>query len=210
MFSRDELELIARVCVEHDLLAVTDEVYEHLVYDGEHVPLATLPGMRDRTVVISSGGKTFSCTGWKIGWVCAPPDLVSAVRTAKQFLTYVNGGPFQYAVAVGLGLSDDVFRGVAADLRERRDRLSRGLADAGLTVLPSAATYFVTVDIRALGEDDGHAFCLTLPERCGVVAVPSVVFYDDKVAGRPLVRFAYCKRLEVIDEAVTRLKRLAS
>jgi N-succinyldiaminopimelate aminotransferase len=210
VFSRDELELIARICVEHDLIAVTDEVYEHLVYDGEHVPLATLPGMRERTVVISSGGKTFSCTGWKIGWVCAPPELVSAVRTAKQFLTYVNGGPFQYAVAVGLGLSDDVFRGVAADLREKRDRLSRGLADAGLTVFPSAATYFVTVDIRALGEADGHAFCLSLPERCGVVAVPSVVFYDDKAAGRSLVRFAYCKRLEVIDEAVTRLKRLAS
>jgi N-succinyldiaminopimelate aminotransferase len=210
VFSRTELEQIARLCVEHDLLAVTDEVYEHLVFDGEHVPLATLPGMRERTVTISSGGKTFSCTGWKIGWVCASPPLVGAVRTAKQFLTYVNGGPFQYAIAVGLALPDDVFRQGASDLQEKRDHLSRGLADAGLTRFPSAGTYFVTVDIRSLGEDDGVAFCRTLPERCGVVAVPSVVFYDDKAAGRSLVRFACCKRLDVIDEAVTRLKRLGA
>jgi N-succinyldiaminopimelate aminotransferase len=210
VFSRTELEQIARLCVEHDLLAVTDEVYEHLVFDGEHVPLATVPGMRERTVTISSGGKTFSCTGWKIGWVCASPPLVGAVRTAKQFLTYVNGGPFQYAIAVGLALPDDVFRQGASDLQEKRDHLSRGLADAGLTRFPSAGTYFVTVDIRSLGEDDGVAFCRTLPERCGVVAVPSVVFYDDKAAGRSLVRFACCKRLDVIDEAVTRLKRLGA
>ncbi|MFI5053470.1 MAG: pyridoxal phosphate-dependent aminotransferase [Acidimicrobiia bacterium] len=210
VFTREELGCIARLCVEHDILAVTDEVYEHLVFDGEHIPLATLPSMRDRTVTISSGGKTFSCTGWKIGWVCASAPLVSAVRTAKQFLTYVNGGPFQYAIAVGLGLPDAVFHRVAAELREKRDRLSRGLAGAGLTVFSSAGTYFVTVDIRPLGEEDGLAFCRTLPERCGVVAVPSVVFYDDKVAGGPLVRFACCKRLEVIDEAVTRLKQLGA
>jgi N-succinyldiaminopimelate aminotransferase len=210
VFSREELEHVARLCVEHDLLAVTDEVYEHLVFDGVHIPLATLPGMRERTVTISSGGKSFSCTGWKIGWVCASPELVSAVRTAKQFLTYVNGGPFQYGVAVGLGLPDAVFLKTAADLREQRDRLSRGLADAGLTVFPSAGSYFLTVDIRSLGEHDGLTFCRSLPERCGVVAVPSVVFYDDKDAGRPLVRFACCKRLDVIDDAVTRLKRLAA
>ena len=165
--------------------------------------------MRDRTVTISSGGKTFSFTGWKVGWVCAPPDLVDAVQTAKQFLTYVNGGPFQYAIAAGLGLPDEEFRRVAADLRrEARPALRRARRRPGFTVLPSAGTYFVTVDIRPLGETDGLAFCRALPERCGVVAVPSVVFYDDKDAGGPLVRFACCKRLDVIDEAVARLQRL--
>lgn len=209
VFSVEELELIAGVCVERDLVAIADEVYEHLVFDGRHVPLATMPGMRERTVTISSAGKTFSCTGWKVGWICAPPDLLDAVKTVKQFLTYVNGAPFQYAVATGLDLPGSVFRRGAAALAEKRDRLSAGLADAGLTVYPSAATYFVNVDIRPLGESDGLAFCRALPERCGVVAVPSVVFYDDKQAGGPLVRFACCKRLEVIDEAVTRLKGLA-
>jgi N-succinyldiaminopimelate aminotransferase len=210
VFTRDELELIARLCVEHDLLAVTDEVYEHLVFDGEHLPLVTFPGMRDRTVTISSGGKTFSCTGWKIGWVCASPELTVAVRTVKQFLTYVNGGPFQYGIAAGLGLPGSVFRRVAADLEEKRDRLSAGLAAAGLTVFRSAGTYFVTVDIRSIGERDGLAFCRALPERCGVVAVPSVVFYDDHDAGRSLVRFACCKQLDVIDDAVGRLQGLTS
>jgi N-succinyldiaminopimelate aminotransferase len=208
VFSRAELEAVARLCVEHDVLAVTDEVYEHLVFDGEHVPLATFPGMRERTVTVSSGGKTFSCTGWKVGWACAKPPLVSAVRTAKQFLTYVNAGPFQYAIATGLALPDATFHHLAADLREKRDRLSQGLADAGLTVFPSHGTYFVTADIRSLGEEDGLAFCRSLPERCGVVAIPNVVFYDDRVAGLPLVRFAFCKRLDVIDEAVARLKGL--
>ena len=208
VFSRDELELVARLCIEHDVVAVTDEVYEHLVFDGEHVPLATLPQMRDRTVTISSGGKTFSCTGWKVGWVCASEALVAAVRTAKQFLTYVNAGPFQYAIAVGLGLPDAVFHALAADLREKRDRLTRGLLDAGLEVFPSHGTYFVTTDIRAIGEHDGLEFCRTLPERCGVVAIPNVVFYDDHDAGLPLVRFAFCKRLDVIGDAVARLKAL--
>jgi N-succinyldiaminopimelate aminotransferase len=208
VFSRAELEVIARICVEHDLLAVTDEVYEHLVYDGEHVPLATLPGMRERTLTISSGGKTFSFTGWKVGWACGPAPLVDAVRTAKQFLTYVNAAPFQHAIAVGLDLPDDFYRDLAAGLRERRDLLSDGLAAAGFDVLASAGTYFVTTDIRALGESDGLAFCRALPERCGVVAVPNVVFYDDRAAGLPMVRFTFCKRLEVLEEAVQRLKQL--
>ena len=210
VFSVEELELIAELCVEHDLIAITDEVYEHLVFDGQHVPLATFPGMRERTVTISSGGKTFSCTGWKIGWICAPPDFVDAVKTVKQFLTYVPGGPFQYGIAAGLDLPGSTFRRLAADLEEKRDRLSAGLADAGLRVFPSAGTYFVTADIQPLGEMDGLAFCRALPERCGVVAVPSVVFYDDQDAGRPLVRFACCKRLDVIDDAVARLKGLRS
>jgi N-succinyldiaminopimelate aminotransferase len=209
VFDVAELELIAQLCVEHDLLAITDEVYEHLVFDGKHVPLATMPGMLERTVTISSGGKTFSCTGWKVGWLCAVPDLVDAVKTVKQFLTYVNAGPFQYAIAVGLGLPGSTFRRLAGALEEKRDRLSAGLAAAGLTVLPSAGTYFVSTDIRSLGETDGMAFCRSLPERCGVVAVPSVAFYDDEDAGRPLVRFACCKRLEVIDDAATRLRSMA-
>jgi len=208
VFSRDELALVARLCVDHDLVAVTDEVYEHLVFEGEHLPLANFPGMADRTITISSAGKTFSCTGWKIGWVCARPDLVAAVRTAKQFLTYVNGAPFQPAVAVGLGLPDDTIRSIGEELGAKNRRLSDGLAAAGFTVLPADGTYFVTVDIRAFGETDGLAFCRTLPDRCGVVAVPSVVFYDDKDAGAPLVRFACCKKPEVIDEAVERLAQL--
>ena len=208
VLSREELTTIAEVCIEHDLIAVTDEVYEHIVFDGEHIPLATLPGMRDRVVTISSGGKSFSCTGWKIGWVCATPPLVSAVRTAKQFLTYVSGGPFQHAIAVGLRLPDERINALGLELKEKRDRLTAGLASAGLTVYPSAGTYFVTVDIRSVGETDGYAFCRSLPERCGVVAVPNVVFYDDVEAGSPLVRFAFCKKLEVIDDAVARLQKL--
>jgi N-succinyldiaminopimelate aminotransferase len=210
VFSVEELELIARLCVRHDLIAITDEVYEHLVFEGQHVPLATMPGMRERTVTISSGGKTFSCTGWKVGWLCAPSDLVDAVRTVKQFLTYVNGGPFQYGVAVGLDLPAARIFELAAVLGEKRARLSAGLAAAGLTVLPSAGTYFVSIDIRSIGETDGLAFCRSLPERCGVVAIPSVAFYDDQDAGASLVRFACCKRLEVIDEAAARLKGLSS
>jgi N-succinyldiaminopimelate aminotransferase len=209
VFNRSEIELIARLCVEHDLIAVTDEVYEHLVFEGEHVPLASLPGMRDRTVTISSAAKTLSVTGWKIGWVCAAPALVAAVRTAKQFLTYVNGGPFQYAVAEGLRLPDDRFDAIRDDLRAKRDRLCAGLVAAGFDVFRPAGTYFVTADIRPLGEEDGLAFCRSLPERCGVVAVPTQVFYDDVDAGRPLIRFAFCKRLEVIDDAVARLGKLA-
>jgi N-succinyldiaminopimelate aminotransferase len=209
VFSLDELAAIARLCVERDLIAVTDEVYEHLVFEGSHVPLATFPGMRDRTVTISSGGKTFSFTGWKVGWACAPPPLRDAVRTAKQFLTYVNGAPFQPAIAAGLRLGDEYFDGIAADLRAKRDRLCAGLADAGFGVFRPAGTYFVTTDIRSFGDEDGVSFCRSLPSRCGVVAVPSSVFYDDQEAGRQLVRFAFCKRLEVIDEAVRRLKVLA-
>lgn len=209
VFTRAELAALAEVCVDHDLLAVTDEVYEHIVFEGEHIPLATLPGMRDRTLTISSGGKTFSCTGWKVGWACGPAPLVSALRTAKQFLTYSGGTPFQHAIAAGLRLPDPTLHALAGDLREKRDRLCVGLADTGLAVLPTAGTYFVTVDVTSLGEHDGHAFCRALPERCGVVAVPNVVFYDDTAAGAPLVRFAFCKRLDVIDEAVNRLKRLA-
>jgi N-succinyldiaminopimelate aminotransferase len=208
VFTTDELALIGEVCVANDLVAITDEVYEHLVFDGTHVPLASLPGMRERTVTISSAGKTFSFTGWKIGWACAPAPLLDAVRAVKQFLTYVSGGPFQYAVATGLRLDDAVIRGFAEDLRVKRDFLCAGLERLGFEVLRPAGTYFVMTDIRPLGWDDGAEFCWSLPHRCRVVAIPPAVFYDDIEAGRPLVRWAFCKRLEVLDEALSRLKTL--
>jgi N-succinyldiaminopimelate aminotransferase len=212
VFTRDELALIAELAQEHDLLVVTDEVYEHLVFSGaEHVPMATLPGMAERTLTISSGGKTFNTTGWKTGWVTGPAPMVTATKTAKQFLTYVNGAPFQPAIAVGLRLPDAFFAGLAADLEAKRDRLLGGLEAAGFTAFRPEATYFTTVDIRPLRPDgDGIAFCLSLPERIGVVAIPNQVFYVHPEHGRHLVRFACCKRLEVLDEAAERLARLAA
>jgi N-succinyldiaminopimelate aminotransferase len=208
VFTAEELAAIAALCVERDLIAVTDEVYEHIAFDGAHRPLATLPGMAERTLTISSAGKTFSFTGWKIGWACGPADLVEAVRTAKQFLTFVNGAPFQPAVAVGLRLGDDFYDQLRESLRDKRDVLCEGLRSAGFDVFVPQGTYFATVDIRPAGGDDGLEFCRTLPERCGVVAVPSSVFYDDPATGRHLVRFAFCKRPEVLAEAATRLRTL--
>ena len=207
VFSRAELTAIADLAVEHDLLVITDEVYEHMVFDGEHVPIVTLPGMAGRTVTISSAGKTFAFTGWKIGWVTGSAELVTAVRTVKQFLTFVSGGPFQYAVAEGLALPDSYYAQLNGDLRARRDLLCDGLAEAGFAVYRPAGTYFVTTDISALGETDGIAFCRSLPERAGVVAIPAAVFYDDAKAGESLVRFAFCKKPEVLQEALTRLRR---
>ncbi|AXI80427.1 pyridoxal phosphate-dependent aminotransferase [Peterkaempfera bronchialis] len=204
-----ELTAIADLAVAHDLLVVTDEVYEHLVFGGSHHPIAALPGMRERTVSISSAGKTFSFTGWKVGWVTASPDLVAAVRTAKQYLTYVSAGPFQYAVAEALRLPDTYFETLRTDLSRKRDLLADGLSAAGFEVFRPEGTYFITTDITPLGEKDGLEFCRTLPARCGVVAIPNVVFYDNTDAGRSLVRFTFCKRKETLDEAVTRLKRLA-
>jgi N-succinyldiaminopimelate aminotransferase len=211
VFTADELAAVAELCREHDVYAVTDEVYEHLVFTdaaAPHVPLATLPGMRERTLRISSAGKTFSCTGWKVGWVSGPAPLVAAVLRVKQFLTFVNAGPLQPAVAVALALPDSYFTGFRDDMQRRRDQLAAGLADAGFGVLAPEGTYFVTADVTPLGGRDGVEFCRALPERCGVVAVPTQVFYDDVEAGRRLVRFAFCKRPEVLAEAVTRLRRL--
>jgi N-succinyldiaminopimelate aminotransferase len=208
----EELRFVVSLAVEHDLIVITDEVYEHLVFDeARHVPLATFPGMRDRTLTISSGGKTFNTTGWKIGWICAPPALLAAARTAKQFLTYVNGGPFQPAIAVGLGLPDAFFTDFAADMQSKRDRLLPGLHAAGFNVFDTKGTYFVTVDIRPIQPDgDGMAFCRSLPGRCGVVAIPNEVFYANRHEGRHLVRFAFCKKLDVLDEAAERLAKLAT
>ncbi|WP_085212222.1 pyridoxal phosphate-dependent aminotransferase [Streptomyces sp. Amel2xC10] len=211
VLTRAELTAIAELAVERDLLVVTDEVYEHLVFDdAEHIPLATLPGMRERTVTISSAGKTFSFTGWKVGWLTAPPELVAAVRSAKQFLTYVSSGPFQYAIAEALRLPDSYFDGFRADLLRKRDLLADGLRAAGFEVYLPRGTYFITTDITPFGEKDAHTFCRTLPERAGVVAIPNSVFYDDHEAGRTQVRFAFCKKDEVLTEAADRLRRLTS
>ena len=208
VFSREELEFIAKVAVERDLLVVTDEVYEHLVFEGEHIPIASFPGMRERTIAISSGGKTFAFTGWKIGWVCSSPELTSAVRIAKQFLTYVSGGPFQYAIAVGLALGDDYYKNLLSDMKEKRDFLSAGLRSAGFEIFESQGTYFVTADARSVGYSDGLELCWQLPEKVGVVAVPNVVFYDNQEEGRHLIRFTFCKSLDVLGEAVHRLQGL--
>lgn len=206
VLTRDELAAVAELCVERGLLAVTDEVYEHLSFETGHYPLASFPGMRERTVTIGSAGKTFSFTGWKVGWVTAAPQLLSAVRSAKQYLTYVSAGPFQYAVAEALRLPDSYFTELREDLRAKRDLLSQGLSDAGFSVFRPSGTYFITTDIRPLGATSGIDFCLALPERCGVVAVPNQVFYDHQHEGAPFVRFAFCKRQEVLTEAVNRLK----
>jgi N-succinyldiaminopimelate aminotransferase len=203
-----ELQAVADVAIEHDLIVVTDEVYEHLVYDGRHTPISTLPGMWERTLTISSGGKTFAFTGWKVGWATGPAELVGAVRTTKQFLTYVNAAPLQPAIAVGLLLGDEYYATLAADLRRKRDLLCTGLADVGFRVYRPAGTYFVTTDVTPLGYDDGVAFCRELPKRTGVVAIPHSVFYDNVDAGRSLVRFAFCKRDDVLHDAVDRLHKL--
>lgn len=214
VLTTEELAFLAELAVAHDLLVVTDEVYEHLVFDGaRHVSPATLPGMRERTLVVSSAGKTFNVTGWKVGWICGPAPLVAAVRTAKQFLTYVNAGPLQPAVAAGLRLPDAYFAGAARDLQARRDVLVQGLRDAGLPVISPEATYFATVDVRAVQPDgDGLAFCRALPGRAGVVAVPSGVFYTPEHAslGRHLVRFAFCKTDAVLGTAVERLAAMGA
>ncbi|MGV9337405.1 pyridoxal phosphate-dependent aminotransferase [Streptomyces sp. NPDC003688] len=210
VLTRAELAAIAELAVERDLLVVTDEVYEHLVFDdAEHIPLATFPGMRERTVTIGSAGKTYSFTGWKVGWVTSTASLVTAVRSAKQFLTYVSSGPFQYAIAEALRLPDAYFDGFRADLRRKRDLLGAGLRAAGFEVYQPQGTYFITTDITPFGEKDAYAFCRALPERCGVVAIPNSVFYDDLDAGRSQVRFAFCKRDDVLHEAASRLRRLA-
>ncbi len=209
VFTIESLQAISRIATEHDLIVIADDAYEHLTFDGvRHVPIATLPGMFERTITIGSAGKTLSFTGWKVGWATGPQLLVSAVRTSKQFLTYVASGPFQYAAAVGLGLGSDHFTAFAADLQSKRDRLLAGLSTAGFTVFKPRGTYFITTDISSLTDDTAMDFCRSLPRRCGVVAIPNSVFYADPAKGKTYVRFAFCKRIEVIDEAVNRLEQL--
>lgn len=206
----EELEAVAQVAREHDLVVISDEVYEHLTFDRPHVPIATLPGMQERTLTISSGGKTFSFTGWKVGWASGPEPLVRSLLGAKQFLTFTSGAPLQPAIAAALRLDDAYFTAFTTGMRERRDQLCAGLADVGFDVVVPDGTYFATTDIRPLGFEDGLEFCLALPERAGVVAVPHQVFHDPDTPlednpGRPLVRWAFCKRPEVIGEAIGRL-----
>lgn len=209
VFSAQELAEVAEICIAHDLIVITDEVYEHLVYDGvEHIPLATLPGMRERTVTVSSAGKSFNCTGWKIGWVCASAELVRAVRAAKQFMTFVSGGPFQPAVAHALRNELHWVDALRKDLQSKRDRLALGLAEAGFGVYGCSGGYFVCADVRPLGFTDGAQFCWSIPERIGIAAVPVQVFTDHTDSWRHLVRFAFCKQDEVLDEAIRRLRNL--
>ncbi len=211
VFTRAELTALAELCVEQDLIAITDEVYEHLVFgSAEHIPLATLPEMAERTVTISSAGKTFNCTGWKIGWVCATPELVAAVRAAKQFLTFVSGGPFQPAVAHALRHELGWVEQLRLSLQRKHDRLADGLSEAGFTVLPSAGTYFLCADVRPLGYHDGAELAWRLPEQVGVAAVPVSVFTEGAAGFTHLLRFAFCKRDEVLDDAIERLHTLAT
>jgi len=211
VFDARVLSEVVRLAERHDAIVLTDEVYEHLVFDGPHTPIATLPGAGGRTLTISSGGKTFSTTGWKIGWISGPADLIDAVLAVKQFLTYVNGSPFQPAMAVGLRLPDAVFADAAATLRRKRDVLGDGLRAAGFAVTEPAGSYFTVADAAALGADDAHAFCRALPGRTGVVAVPMTAFTTPERRGdyASLVRFAACKRVEVLEEAAARLAALS-
>jgi N-succinyldiaminopimelate aminotransferase len=206
VLERYELELLAAVCRRHDLIAVTDEVYEHLVYEGTHIPLATLPGMAERTVTTSSLGKTHSLTGWKIGWATGPPELIARLRAVKQFLTFAGGTPFQHGAAVGVAMPDEETGALARSLGEKRNRLADGLRQVGFATLPTAGTYFLNADAAPLGHDDARELCQTLPSAAGVAAIPVSAFSAQPDRVRSLVRFAFCKRDLVLDEAVERLR----
>ena len=215
VFTSDELDLLAELCCHFDTIAVCDEVYEHLVFEGTHQLLALKPGMAERTLTVSSGGKTFSFTGWKVGWVSGPRALVSAVRTAKQFLTFVNAAPFQPAIAVGLRLGDQYFSNFASDLRAKRDLLCDALGEIGFDVHRPQGTYFATADIRQLGFEDGIKFCLDLPRSAGVVAVPSGVFYQRAEPGQEQpgvshIRFCFAKSDDMLTRSAERLKKAFS
>ncbi|GAA3673988.1 pyridoxal phosphate-dependent aminotransferase [Yimella lutea] len=209
VFSRTEMDLIAALAREHDAVVVTDEVYEHLVYDAEHIAMASLPGMADRTLTISSAGKTFATTGWKIGWITGPAELITAVRTVKQFVTFSGGAPFQPAIATGLRLPDTFFAELRDVMRARRDLLVDGLREIGLPVAVPSGGYFVVADCSAWGPD-GLTVCRELPAKAGVAAVPVSAFHDDPAAGATLVRFAFCKQPAVITEGIDRLRRTFS
>ena len=211
VLTREELRAVADVAIEHDLVVVTDEVYEHLVFDDArssegHVPIATLPGMRERTLTLSSAGKSYSFTGWKVGWATGPAPLVDAVLSVKQWLSFSSGSPLQPAIAHALDHEPDWPGELARDLQRRRDLLCEGLGRAGLEPRVPEGTYFATTDVAHLGWADGREFCLALPERAGVVAIPAQVFYDDVDAGRHLVRWAFCKEAAVIEDGVRRLE----
>jgi N-succinyldiaminopimelate aminotransferase len=207
VFGADVRAEVVRLAERHDAVIVTDEVYEHLVFDEPHVPIAGMPGAWERTLSISSGGKTFSATGWKIGWVTGPADLVDAVLAVKQFLTYVNGSAFQPAIATGLRLPDEFFRGIGQTLKAKQDLLGEGLRAAGFAVSTPSGSYFTVADAGPLGATDADAFCRELPERAGVVAIPMTAFVTPgrRAEYSTLVRFAACKRVSVLQEAASRL-----
>lgn len=208
VFSRAELQTIASLCLEHDALAIMDEVYEHLVFDGEHISMATLDGMRDRTVTLSSLGKTFSLTGWKVGWAIAPPPLTVAIRRAHQALTFSTATPLQYGAAAALRAPESYYTDFLAHYRHRRDLLVAGLEDIGFLVFPPAGTYFVLADHTAFGLGDDKEFCDHLTRELGVAAIPPSYFYSDPARGRDLVRFAFCKSEAVLQRALDRLRTL--
>ncbi len=203
------MELVAGLCRERDVLCITDEVYEHILYDGEHVPMAALPGMRERTITISSFGKTFSLTGWKIGWAAAPPPLTAAVRAAHQFITFATATPLQHAAAAALFVGPDYYRDLAASYRRKRDYLVEELSRLGFRADPPAGTYYVCADFRPLGFDDDVAFCRHLIEEIGVAAIPPSAFYENTRYGKTYARFAFCKKDETLREAVRRLHSLS-
>jgi N-succinyldiaminopimelate aminotransferase len=207
VFTGEELQAIADVAIEHDLIVLSDEAYEHLWFNGHpHIPISTLPGMFERTITVGSGGKTFSFTGWKVGWASGPADLIGAVRVVRQHLSFVSGGPFQYAMAAGLELPDSYFTEFRSDLSAKRDLLAGGLAELGFGVVMSEGTYFLTTDVRPLGYEDGLTFCRELPHRAGVVAIPHQALCDDPSIGAPYVRWAFCKQPSVLHEALERLE----
>ncbi|GAA2136886.1 aminotransferase class I/II-fold pyridoxal phosphate-dependent enzyme [Arthrobacter humicola] len=210
VFPREVLQRVVELAEKHDAVIITDEVYEHLTFGARHIPVATLPGAAERTLTISSAGKTFSFTGWKIGWLSGPEHLVAAARTVKQFLSYSSGTPFQTAIAVGLGLPDEFYTGIADTLRYKRDILSEGLRAAGLDVLTPQGTYFVNVDTSPLGITDSVELARRLPALVGVAAIPVPVFChaDGAERTRSLLRFAFCKQLHVLEEAAERLATL--
>ena len=207
VFTRDELQAVADLAIEHDLIVISDEAYEHLWYDGHpHIPIATLPGMAERTVSIGSAGKSFSFTGWKVGWATGPPDLIRAVRAVRQHLSFVSGGPFQYAIAHGLRMPDSYFDEFRHNMQRKRDILTTGLRELGFTTPGSAGTYFLTTDLGPFSEyADGLTAARALPQRAGVVAIPLQVFCDHDEVGKHALRWAFCKRPEVLQEALDRI-----
>lgn len=211
VLSAAELAQIAAICQRHDLIAIADEVYEHLTFDGvRHVPLASLPGMAARTLTISSAGKTFNITGWKVGWVCGPQRLVAAVRTVKQYLTFAGGTPFQHAVAAVLPGRQGWLDTLRARLSAARDTLRDKLTAAGWRCFSCEGTYFLQADAGSVGYRDGAALCQDLATQAGVVAIPSSAFYADPASGRELIRFAFCKSPAVISTAASRLAGFAA
>lgn len=210
VFTRDELQELADIAIEHDLIVISDEAYEHLWYDGHpHIPISTLPEMFERTLTVGSAGKSFSFTGWKVGWATGPTDLIAANRVVRQHLSYVSSGPFQWAIAEGLELPDKYWEDFRHDLQHKRDVFSSGLKSLGFDVIDSQGTYFVTTNVQSMGYVDGLAFCRELPERAGVVAIPHSALCGNQEIGAPFVRWAFCKKEEVLEEALSRLSVIA-